>query len=255
MNSPPSEARDFPLTDDAILGGRLRLLQPAKGHRAGTDAVLLAACVPEGAAGTLLDVGAGVGAAGLAAAIRAPSLEAVLLERDPRLAGLAADNLNRNGVRGRAIAADLLSRDELRAAGLGHGKADVVITNPPFHAEGRGRASPDPLRRAAYTDEAGVKPWVAACLALLRPGGLFAMIHRPDTLPALLPALAGGGLGASVVCAVHPRADAPAVRVLVRGIKGSRAPLALAPPLVLHEASGGFTPRAAGLHRGEGALP
>ncbi len=253
MNSPPSEATNIAVTDDAILGGRLRLLQPARGHRAGTDAVLLAASVPADAQGLLVDVGAGVGAAGLAAALGRPTLHVVLLERDPFLAGIAAENLHRNGVCGRAVAADLFSRDVLAAAGLPRESADIVVSNPPFFRHGRARASPDPLRRAAYVMEEGAACWTRAALALLKPGGLFVLIHKPDALPELLPALAGR-LGGVTLCAIHARANAAAVRIVLRGVKGSRAPLALARPLVLHEPSGGFTPRASRLHRGEEGL-
>ena len=253
MNSPPSKAPDIAVTDDAILGGRLRLLQPARGHRAGTDAVLLAAAVPADGSGLLVDVGAGSGAAGLAAALDRPSLDLVLLERDPFLAGLADENLRRNSLRGRVVGADLLSREALAAAGLFQEMADIVITNPPFFRSGEVRASPDPLRRAAHVMEEGVESWVKAALALVKPRGLFALIHRSDALPALLPALAGR-LGGMTLCAIHPRPDAPAARFVLRGVKGSRAPLVLASPLVLHEPSGAFTPRASQLHRGENAL-
>jgi tRNA1(Val) A37 N6-methylase TrmN6 len=69
--------------EDRLLDGRLRLLQPRKGHRAGSDAILLAAALPELGQGALLDIGAGVGTVGLAAALLQQALRATLLERDP----------------------------------------------------------------------------------------------------------------------------------------------------------------------------
>ena len=72
------------LTDDAFLGGELHILQPKSGYRAGLDAVMLAAAVPGGCA-CVLDVGAGVGAAGLCLARRDPKVRLTLLEKEPAL--------------------------------------------------------------------------------------------------------------------------------------------------------------------------
>src|SRR6188474_776246 len=123
-----------PDTADAFLGGRLRLYQPSSGHRAGTDTVLLAASVPATASGLAIDVGAGVGAVGLAAALAAPGLRIALLERESALAALARANVAANRLDGRAFVAhaDLLSPDFCRAAGLEPASADLVLTNPPF---------------------------------------------------------------------------------------------------------------------------
>ena len=92
--------------------------------------------------------------------------------------------------------------------------------------------------------------WLQSCAALLRPGGRLALVQRADRLGAILAGLEGG-FGAIVLRFVQPRARESAIRVLVRAVKGSRAPLAILPPLVLHDADGAFTPEAAALHRGE----
>ncbi len=76
------------------------------------------------------------------------------------------------------------------------------------------------------------------------------MIHRPDALAAIL-AAAENRLGALALLPVHPRAGAPAHRLLVSGVKGSKAPLRIAPALVLHEADGRLTAEADAIHRGE----
>jgi tRNA1(Val) A37 N6-methylase TrmN6 len=99
-------------------------------------------------------------------------------------------------------------------------------------------------------EDGSLEGWVRACLALLAPHGRFAMIHRPDALPTILSAF-GGRLGAVALLPIHPRAGAPAHRLLVTGAKGSRAPLCIAPPLVLHGADGRLTPEADAIHRGE----
>src|SRR5262245_18296784 len=85
-------------TDDAILGGRLKLRQKRRGHRVGHDAVLLAAVAGAEAGEHAVDLGAGIGAAGLALAIRVPGITVTLVEIDAELAGLAEENAGRNGL-------------------------------------------------------------------------------------------------------------------------------------------------------------
>lgn len=239
------------VTEDALLGGAVRLLQPAKGHRAGTDAVLLAAAVHPDPGAHIVDVGAGTGAVGLMVLTRCPSARLTLLERDRDLAALCERNLSLNGRDGHVAAADLLDPRSRREAGLEPESADWVVTNPPFLEEGRSRVSPDPNRAAAHALPAGgLDAWLRACAALLRPKGRLALIHRADRVGDCLAAV-DGAFGAIRLRLVHPQADQAAIRVLMTATKASRAPLVIEPPLVLHQASGRFTAEADALHRGE----
>jgi len=244
--------RPHPVVAAAFLGGRLLLRQPAEGHRCGTDAVLLAAAAPADFSGLAIDVGAGVGAAGLALAVARPGARIGLLENDSFIAGLARANLLQNKLarRGHVLEADLLSKASRRDAGLRDESAGLVITNPPFFDPSRARLSPDPRKRRAHAmpTEGALAAWIVASLALVAPGGLFILIHRPDALPLILQTLAGRA-GAIAVMPVYPRRETTAGRILVRGKKGSRAPLAIAPPLVLHDGEG-FTEAADAIHRG-----
>jgi tRNA1(Val) A37 N6-methylase TrmN6 len=79
------------------------------------------------------------------------------------------------------------------------------------------------------------------------------MIQRAGALTALLPAFAGR-FGDLALRPVHPRADTPAIRLLISGTKGSKAPLHVLPGLTLHEADGAATPLAAAVQRGEVTL-
>jgi tRNA1(Val) A37 N6-methylase TrmN6 len=240
---------------DAFLGGRLKLRQPPRGaHRAGTDAVLLARLLVPAPGATLFDLGAATGAVGLASARLSEVGRVVLVERDPDLAALARENAAANGLDDRVavIEADLLApARQRREAGLEPDSADIVLTNPPFFEPGMHRPSPIPQKATAHTFAAGgLDRWLRTCADLLRPGGRLGLIHRADALPACLDALRGR-FGDYAVRPVHARAERPAIRVLIAGVKGSRAPLRLLPPLVLQDAAGHFTPEAEALHRGD----
>ena len=208
-------------SEDAVLGGRLRLRQPLRGHRVGHDAILLAAATGAHGGEHAVDLGAGVGGAGLALAARVPGLRVSLVEIDAALAALAADNvrLNRLDDRVRAFACDAEDTAALAAAGLGAGSVDRVLMNPPFHDARRQNVSPDPRRRLAHAAAPGLLGrWVASAAWLLKPEGLLTLIWRADGLDEVLAALKPG-FGAITVLPVLPRPDKPAIRVLVRAVK------------------------------------
>jgi tRNA1(Val) A37 N6-methylase TrmN6 len=239
-------------SEDAVLGGRLRLRQPLSGHRVGHDAILLAAATGGRAGEQAVDLGAGVGAAGLALAARVPGLKVTLVEIDAVLSRLAAENaqLNRLDDRVRALACDAEGLDALAAAGLAAGSADRVLMNPPFHDARRHNVSPDVRRRLAHAGEPGLlERWIASAAWLLKPGGVLTLIWRADELEEVLGALAGtfGGLA---VLPVEPREGAAAIRVLVRAVKaGTGVPVHL-PALILNDAQGRPTQAAEAVLRG-----
>ena len=246
------------LTDDAVLGGRLRLKQKKRGHRVGHDAILLAAAVAARAGDVAVDFGSGVGAAGLALARRLPEVSVVLIERDPELAAITAENIARNGLasRARAVVLDVTDPSEaFAAADLGSGSADHVLMNPPFNSPERQNVSPDAGRSAAHVGaDDTLADWIASAAWLLHSAGILTLIWRADGLAHVLTALEGrfGGLA---VMPIHGRAGQPAIRILVRASKASRTPLALLPGFVLNDAAGKPTTEAEGVLRHALALP
>src|ERR1700749_3617493 len=116
------------ITEDAFLGGRLRLRQPKSGHRAGHDAMLLAAATPARSGDRVVDFGAGVGAAGLPVARRVPGVKLVLVEIDAALAHLARGNASSNAIVADTVVLDVsASAEAFAAAGLAPDSADVVL--------------------------------------------------------------------------------------------------------------------------------
>lgn len=218
------------LTHDAFLGGRVRLWQPARGYRAGVDAVLLAAAVDARPGQRVLELGCGVGTAALCLAARVPGLSITGIERDETSAGLARRNAAETGAPLEVITADVAALPrEVRQIGFHH-----VMLNPPYFRRDASRAS-DHARREAAMGESPDLPladWLATGARRLSPGGCLTAIHQAERLGDLLDGLAG--LGSVQIQPLAPREGRRARRVLVRARKGGRAPLALLPPLVMH---------------------
>lgn len=246
-------------TSDAFLGGKLEILQPAKGYRAGLDAVLLAAAaeIARGKESRVLDAGAGVGTAGLCLAARVHEARLTLLEIAAPLADLARQNVARNGLGSRVevIEADLVARAGAHEAmGLSPGSFEHIIANPPYLEEGRHRLPEDQVAATAFGMAAdGIEQWARALTRLAAPGASLTLIHRTDALQVVLEAL-HGRFGALRVLPVYPRIGEASHRILIAGRKGSRAPLQLLSGLVLHGDGNAFMPAIDAILRDGAAL-
>jgi tRNA1(Val) A37 N6-methylase TrmN6 len=241
------------LTEDRLLNGRVRLRQPARGYRAGLDAALLAAACDARPGARVLDAGCGPGAALLAAAARRPEARFTGVEREPEIAGVARENAALNGVADRV---EVVEGDVGQPfARLGLAPFDAALANPPFFDDPGALRGPAPERRAAWMADDGLAAWCAFLLKAVREGGTITVIHRADRLADLLAHLAHKA-GSFQVRSVHPFADAPAKRVLLRSVKTGRAPMLLLPPLVLHDRGGAkHRPEVEAILRGEADLP
>lgn len=243
------------ITTDAFLGGNLILRQPKRGHRAGHDAILLAAATAAKPRDLVIEFGAGVGAAGLALARRIGALDLTLVEINAPLAALARENAAANAVAANVLTFDVTSAAAaFEAAGLHADSADAVLMNPPYNDPARHRASSDQDRRLAHVaTETTLEDWAHAARRVLKSGGALTLIWRADGLAEVLAAL-GRGFGSLAIVPVHPDLESPAIRVLVRAIKGGRAPLKLLPALVLKDASGVPTAEAQDVLAGGAAI-
>ncbi len=245
------------ITDDAILNGRLRLLQPRRGHRFGHDAILLAAAVPAQAGERLLELGAGVGAASLALLSRVAGTDVTLIEIDPALCALANENIARNGLseRARAIALDAEAPMQVFAkAGVTPGSFDHVLMNPPFN-DGSHQPSTDELRRRAHEGPSGLLAgWIGTARELLGGAGQVTLIWRAEGIDDVLTAL-HDGFGAISVIPIYPAPERLAIRVIVSALRGSDAPQRTLAGLTLNDRERRPTEEAEGVLRRGGAWP
>jgi tRNA1(Val) A37 N6-methylase TrmN6 len=230
-------------TQDLLLGGRVRLEQPAEGLRAAIDAVLLAAAIPARAPEAVLELGCGTGAALLCLAARVPGLALHGVELDAGLAEIARRNAA--GLGASIVAGDIRGAlPECRHA----------FANPPYWPGGS--ASPIALRRnAAHEAEAGLEDWAGALARGLVHRGMASMILPAARFGQAAAALRGAGCGSLTMLPLWPRAGVAAKRVILQAIKGGRGPDRLLSGLVLHEADGSFTAAAEAVLRHAQALP
>lgn len=236
-------------TKDAFLGGKLHLLQPKAGYRAGVDPVLLAACVPAKQGQSVLDLGCGVGAAALCLGARVPGLELTGVERNADYAALAQQNgLN-------AVTADLAQMP----ADLRNRSFDHVIANPPYFDRTRSTASDHAAREGALGVDTPLDTWIDVAARRLKPKGYLHVIHRAEALPELL-ACVFGRLGSVEVLPLVPRTDRAAELIVLRARKEGRAKFRLHFPVMLHSGTrhtrdgDDYTPLISGVLREGAAL-
>ena len=251
MTSDPMSPDPAGVTDDTLLGGRVKFRQPASGYRAAIDPVLLAAAVPDAVKGRVLDLGCGAGAAMLCLARRREDLTLVGLERDAALAALARENAAANefGARVTVVDGDILNPPPTITVG----SFDAVMANPPYLDAETATPSPNPAKAAAtHEGEAQVADWARAAARFVRPQGLVLFIHRMDRLAALRTAIEQAGCGGIVLCPLWPKVGTEPKRIIVIAQRGSRAEARTANGLVLHENDERFTWKANSILR-EGA--
>jgi tRNA1(Val) A37 N6-methylase TrmN6 len=247
---------DLDLSEDAFLGGQLRLRQLKSGHRAGHDAVLLAAATLARPGDRVADLGAGIGVAGLSVARRVGGIDLVLVEIDPKLSDLARSNAAANEIAAEVIVLDVEAKPAVFAAcGLGPDSIDVVLMNPPFNDPARHRRSPDDARGMAHVaSETTLSNWIHAARRILKSRGVLTLIWRADGLAEVLSTLAYG-FGSLEILPVHGDVRGPANRILVRAIKGGRAPTQIHPGLMLNDESGVPNKRVQEVLAGKATLP
>lgn len=256
LDQPHGFVKHQSVTRDAFLGGRLTLSQPAQGFRAGLDSVLLGAAVAPGRK-SLLDLGCGVGTAGLVAMVHDRFLTATLVDQNAEMVDLARSNASDNGLadRTRLVVADITARgSERRAAGLLDNGYGSVIANPPFFASGAGTLALDAGRAGArHMDATALDLWIKTAAGAAAAGGEIIFIYPAESLSPLLAGFEQR-FGAVTLLPLVPRAGEPASRVLIRAIKGSRAPMSLLSSRALHAEGRAFKPEFDAIFRGQARL-
>lgn len=223
------------ITHDRFLDGAVTVVQPAKGYRAGMDAVLLAASLAAREGESIAEAGCGAGTALLCAAHRLSVCSFSGFERNAEALALARAGVAANACQQRVT---LVEHDVGERPAELENRFDQSFCNPPFFERGAVRA-PSPDRQAAYLADTPLKAWILFLHHITRPGGRMTMIHRAAALGELLELL-GPRTGEIEILPVRPAPGAAAGRVIVRARKGlRRGPVTLYDGLALHDLAGG----------------
>lgn len=225
----------------------ITLIQKKNGLTFGTDAYLLAAFAPVMKNARAADLGSGTGIIPLLLLARQKVTQVHAFEIQPEFAELIRRNAAENGVSDKlfAHAADIRA---VSAANTG-GEVDAVFANPPYCRAGGGIVSAGDAKRIARHEVAGdIGDFCAAAARLLKYGGKFFCVFRPNRLADLVSALRGARLEPKKMTLVHADVDAEPSMLLLEARKGGAAELKITPPLILTEkcpdGSRPMTPRA-----------
>jgi tRNA1Val (adenine37-N6)-methyltransferase len=231
------------LTRDTILGGALTLDQPKAGYRFALDSILLARFASVRRRDRVLELGAGCGVVAIAIAAMFHPREVVAIEIQPALAELVESNASMNEVPGvRAVCADIRAR---KIAHVEPSSFDVVIANPPFHAAGRGRISPNAERHMARGEgRATLEDFIKAARRYVKNGGRVAFVFIANRSVELLTAMRANRLEPKKIRFVHPRAELPAASILVETRAGGGAEVRIEPPLIIYDRLGVYSAEA-----------
>ncbi|MEL6572605.1 MAG: methyltransferase [Pseudomonadota bacterium] len=244
------------LTYDAFLGGKIRVLQPKAGFRSGVDAVLLAASVPAKPDETILELGCGVGVAGLCLHARVDRVTLTGVEIQPDYAALAEKNAASLSARMTIVASDLRSLPhDLRQQQFTH-----VMMNPPYFDRSQGSAAPNVGRDLALAGDTPLTDWLEVGLKRLAPKGTLTIIQHITRLPEVLGGLEGR-LGSLILQPIAGRPGMAPGLFLLQGRHSGRAPFQMNVPLVMHEGAKhtadaeSYTTQIQGILRDGAALP
>ena len=218
-----------PLSCDGFLGGRLRIWQPLKGYRGGTDPVLVAAACPAGAGDRVLDLGCGTGIAALCLAARVRGAVLTGVEISRTYAALARRSASENRADLTVIDGDIAALP----AQVRHTVFDHVICNPPYFKSATRMQAADPSKERALSSPLPLATWIDQAVRRIRPKGTVTLIVRTDRLLDVL-APCHPRLGCLRLLPIAGRACTPASRVLFQGTKGARGPMQILSPLVMH---------------------
>lgn len=230
-------------TLDAILDGRLRIIQPRDGYRFALDAILLARFARVRSRDRVLELGGGCGVVSALVALLHSPREVVTLELQRELVEMARRNGELNRLRSlSAVCADLRAR---KIPGLTPASFDLVLANPPYRARNTGRASPVPARRIARQESgASLKEFIAAAARYARHGGRAAFIFTAARSAELIGELRAARLEPKRIRMVHPRAELPASNIMVEARKGAGVEAAVQAPLIVYARPGEYSSEA-----------
>lgn len=232
------------MPNDIVLDGeridevneKIRLIQKKDGLTFGTDAFLLAAYMKPQRSAVAAELGCGTGIISLLCAARERFSLIHAFEIQPEFAELTDRNISINSLDSRIVCK---CRDvrELTPSDT-DGEVDVVFSNPPYMRTDSGRRNEADMKYIARHEVCGnIGDFCAAARKLLKHGGRFYCVWRPDRLTELLAALKENRLEPKTMTFVHADEESAPSMLLLCAKKGAAPSLNISAPLILHGTS------------------
>lgn len=221
---------------------RLSLIQLKKGLTFGTDSYLLAAFARPRSFGSCVELGGGTGVVSLLAASRNKYAHIHTAEIQPYFAELIRRNAELNSLSDK-ISSHCADIRELTAETFG-GEVDCVLSNPPYMRSSSGKDNAALEMNIARREEnGGINDFCQTAARLLKFGGYFTVVYRPDRMAELLTAMSNASLEPKRLVMIYPTADDKPCLILAEGKKGASAGITVARPLLIYsdKASGAYT--------------
>lgn len=223
-------------TEDKILNGKIRILQPRDGYRVALDPIIFASYIKTKFGNKILDVGCGVGTVSLILKYKNPLVKVTAIDINEKMCSFCKENAKRNSIDISVINESIESTESL-------GKDfDVVVTNPPFFEKKSSRLSEKKL--LANFETIPLYDWITFCLKRLKNGGKFAIIHLASRLDDILYAIKDK-IGAIEIFPIHSKTDSDANRIVITGIKGRNSQIKMHSGLIVHNENGKYTEKVA----------
>lgn len=217
-----------------VVNEQISLIAKKDGLTFGTDAYLLAAFMRPQSRARAVELGTGTGIISLLCAARARFGKIYALEIQEDFASLAQRNVTLNGLEDR-IEVRLADARTVRADEI-DGECDVVFSNPPYMRTDSGKRNDSDYKYIARHEVCGtVDDFCAAAERLLKYGGKFYCVWRPDRLSELMAAMRAHGMEMKVAVFVHADAESEPSMMLCSATRGGAAGLRILPPLLLHD--------------------
>ncbi len=210
----------------------IKLIEKKEGLTFGTDAYLLSAILPKRQNNIYAELGCGTGVVSLLALNRKKCAHVYGIEVQSEIAEVAKRNTELNCLSDKLtiISSDLR---EVKATTLGC-EVDVVFSNPPYMKADSGKANENDFKNISRHEIfGGIDDFCACASRILKHGGAFYVVYRPDRMIDLLSALRNNNLEPKRMVFVHSNLHTPPSILLVQAKKGAKSGLVIDRPLVM----------------------
>ncbi|WP_419781497.1 tRNA1(Val) (adenine(37)-N6)-methyltransferase [Maridesulfovibrio sp.] len=217
------------------------LVQPESGFRFSTDSLLISSFVSVPSGARVLDLGTGSGVIPLGIMLRHPEkgLTVTGLEINPDMVAAAQENVQKLGF---ADEINIVDGNVCQPDFAPAGSYDLIVSNPPYRNEGKGKACPDESRnKARFEVDCDLDAFVATASRMVRNRGRVCFVFLAERLTELINSFTKHKLEPKRMKFIHGRIGLPSKVVMLEAVKGGKSGLILEPPVIIFEQGNSLT--------------